>query len=520
MKIQYKITLAIALLIIVLILVLTVFMYGNWYSSVQKQVALDAKDHAIIIAEQEALQRAMMLDNGYISVNRMVESIHLKTGIQYLYIVNMEGRYFAHPIPDKVNTYHNQNDTKLDPLVSSPTYHYSLYNDAMVEAYVPIYTDGIQSGAVVVGMYNGRILQTIKGHAFRLVMFSSLAMILGVFIAYGLSKNIKKNMYDLEPEAIALLLNQQETVLEQIGEGIVATNHMGEILLINENAKNLLEMPNLRLGMKINTIPIFKLFGKLPKKDNKCEEEWRINENKIVKVQVVDLQKVSERLGFLYKIEDMSLVRQRAEELTNMQQLTQALRAQNHEFMNKLHTITGLIQLDEYDEALNYIEKITKARKAMVDALNQRIKVPAVAGLILAKHSKGAERKIELIIDEEAHISKIPKGALEEDITSIIGNLIDNAMDVLAKEGGGKIYLDMYQDSKQFSITVWDDGPGMSDTCLEKCFEKGFSTKGEDRGYGLYIVKNIVDYLNGHLELKNQEGLCCKVYLPMERKEV
>ncbi|WP_350344025.1 ATP-binding protein [Proteinivorax tanatarense] len=216
----------------------------------------------------------------------------------------------------------------------------------------------------------------------------------------------------------------------------------------------------------------------------------------------------------------MSLVRQRAEELTNMKQMTQALRAQNHEFMNKLHTITGLIQLNEHQSALNYIEKITQARKAIVDALNQRIKVPAIAGLILAKHSKGAERKIDLIIDEEAHISKIPEGALEEDITSIIGNLIDNAMDALAKEDGGKIYLDMYQDNEQFAITVWDNGPGMNDDSLRNCFKKGFSTKGEDRGYGLYIVKTIVEYLNGHIEFKSQEGLCVKVSLPMKRKEV
>ncbi|WP_350344026.1 hypothetical protein PRVXT_000395 [Proteinivorax tanatarense] len=139
----------------------------------------------------------------------------------------------------------------------------------MVEAYVPIYTDGIQSGVAIVSMYNGRILQTIKGHAFRLVMFSVLAVFLGVIIAYSLSKNIKKNMYNLEPEAIALLLNQQETVLEYIGEGIVATNHIGEILLVNENAKSLLEIPNLKLGMKITNLPVFKLFKKLPSKMKK-----------------------------------------------------------------------------------------------------------------------------------------------------------------------------------------------------------------------------------------------------------
>lgn len=506
MRMQSKIAVVLACLIGGLVLVITLFMYGNWFSAMQKQVALDARDQAIIIAENEAIQSALMIDNGYITVNRAVERIHLKTGIQYLYILNAQGRYFAHPIPEKVNTAYNEGDTMLYPLVSEPQMYYTLTTDAMVEAYVPVYTDGVPSGAVVVGIYNGRILQTIKGHAIRVVIIAVVAMVFGIAISYALSKNIKKAMFGLEPEAIGLLLNQQETILEHIGEGILATDASGKVLIINENAKKLLGIEHLKVGDDIHHHPVSKQLHL---------KEWRVENERRLKVETVALRALHPKLGTLYKLEDLSLVFQRAEELTDMKQLTQALRAQNHEFMNKLHTISGLIQLEAFDEALGYITDITKVRREMVDALNRSIKVPVLSGLILAKHSKALERHIQLQIDEDANVTQLPSGAMDADITSILGNLIDNAIDALTPIGG-HIYLDMYHDHETFTMTVIDDGPGIDETLMPYITEKGFSTKGEGRGFGLSIVCEKVCALGGDISFHQNEGLTVSVILPME----
>lgn len=510
MRMQTKIAVVLALMIGGLVLLMTVLMYGNWFSAMQKQVALDAKDAAIIIAENESIQRALTLENGYISTNKAVERIHLKTGIQYLYVLNQEGLYFAHPIPEKVNTPYEQGDTRLPPLVLEPVTYYTLNSDAMVEAYVPVYTDGVVSGSVVVGIYNGRILQTIRGHAISVIVIAVLAIAAGIGMAYVLSKNIKKAMFDLEPEAIALLFNQQETILEHIGEGVLATDLWGNILVVNENAKKLLNRPDLKIGDAIDTLPFLK---------DKQIKEMRIDGQKTLKVDRKGLSEVDQRLGTLYKFEDMSLVRERAEELTDMKQLTQALRAQNHEFMNKLHTISGLLQLEAFSEAQGYIEEITKARSEMVEAINHRIKVPVLSGLILAKHSRAAEKRIVLTIDEEALVEKLPSGVLESDMTSILGNLIDNAMDALSPKGG-TIHLDLYEDALNFVMSVCDDGPGIDDALMPFVFERGFSTKGDGRGFGLAIVQEKIKALGGSIHLANQEGLCVTAVLPMKAKEV
>ena len=198
-----------------------------------------------------------------------------------------------------------------------------------------------------------------------------------------------------------------------------------------------------------------------------------------------------------------------------MKQLTQDLRSQNHEFMNKLHTISGLIQLEAFDEALGYITDITKVRREMVDALNRSIKVPVLSGLILAKHSKALERHIQLQIDEDANVTQLPSGAMDADITSILGNLIDNAIDALTPIGG-HIYLDMYHDHETFTMTVIDDGPGIDETLMPYITEKGFSTKGEGRGFGLSIVCEKVCALGGDISFHQNEGLTVSVILPME----
>ncbi len=409
MKLQHKITLILATMIVLLIVFLTVSMYVTWYRSIQKQVAMDAMDQAVIIAENPALKTNIVNENGYIAVNKMVESIHLKTGVQYLYVLNTQGRFFAHPIPEKLNTLYRQEDMKLDPHQLKPTYYYEMTKNAMVEGYAPIYTDGIHSGTVVVGIYNGRILQTMNGYAMQVVVFSFLATGVGILVAYALSRNIKKSIYGLEPAEIAMLLKDKEVILENIGEGLMALNHLGEITMINHRAKELLDQMDLKEGMPYSRLVFADSFG--PYHDlgrGETQREWRIGTNRTLKIEWLALHDIDARLGWLFRIEDMSLLRKRAEELTNMHQLTQALRAQNHEFMNKLHTISGLIQLESYEHALQYIEQVSVTRQAVIGILNEKIKVPFVSGLILAKYSKATERHIEVVIDPDSDLESIP----------------------------------------------------------------------------------------------------------------
>lgn len=514
MKLQYKIMALVTTLVVTLVIVLTAVMFRTWFDSIQKQVALDAMDQAVIISENTEVKTNMEVVNGYLTVNRAVENLYLKTGIQYIYVINEEGRYYAHPHPERVNSVMNAGEIKGYTDITAPAYYYALTLDATVEGYAPIYTNGVKTGLVVVGIFNGRVIQTMMGQVLWLALFSLAAIGIGITSAYLLSRNIKRDISGLEPAEIALLLNQKDMILENIGEGIIATDHKGQFVLVNENARLLMDLP-LSEGDMLSQLPFYPYFIEDHYKlKSFFEFEWRISQSRIIAVSIKPLEHIHEQLGYLIKIDDMSLVRKRAEELTEMKQLTQALRAQNHEFMNKLHAISGLIQLEAYDGALEYIESITAPRQAMLQMIQERIKILSVGGLLLTKHSKLTEKQIRFEIDEDSWLENLPPLMSEQELTSILGNLIDNAEEALTLQSEKSISVGILQSDHALILTVADSGSGMTDVQLKRCFERGFSSKGEDRGYGLDIVKRIVDANGGEIKLSNQNGFTVKVTLP------
>ena len=150
--------------------------------------------------------------------------------------------------------------------------------------------------------------------------------------------------------------------------------------------------------------------------------------------------------------------------------------------------------------------------------MNEKVKVPFISGLILAKYSKAAERQIEFVIDERSYIDKVPDHVIEDDIASIIGNLIDNAIDALTGRPDARITMMLKSDEDGVTFIIKDNGPGIKNISVEKCFEKGVSTKGPDRGYGLFIVNERLERAHGKLWIENENGLICRVFIP-EGKE-
>lgn len=197
MRLQYKIMTLVTTLVVTLVIVLTVVMFRTWFESIQKQVALDAMDQAVIISENTEVKLNMEAINGYLTVNRAVENLYLKTGIQYIYVINENGHYYAHPHPDRVNSIMNEGEIKGDIDITSPAYYYALTLDATVEGYAPIFTNGVKTGLVVVGIFNGRVIQTMMGQVLWLALFSFAAIGIGFFGAYLLSRNIKRDISGL-----------------------------------------------------------------------------------------------------------------------------------------------------------------------------------------------------------------------------------------------------------------------------------------------------------------------------------
>jgi len=186
-----------------------------------------------------------------------------------------------------------------------------------------------------------------------------------------------------------------------------------------------------------------------------------------------------------------------------------ALRAQNHEFKNKLQTIAGLIQLEEHEKALSFISEITSAQQSQISFISKRFKNPSVGGILLGKSSRCAELGIEFSIDPDSFCSEL-EDFDNLSLIMIIGNLLENAIEAVQKlpRERRKIFFGLFEESGKIIIHVKDHGMGIAPEDLPHIFDKGFSTKenAQSRGYGLYNVKNRVEELGGDIEVESIPG--------------
>ena len=199
-----------------------------------------------------------------------------------------------------------------------------------------------------------------------------------------------------------------------------------------------------------------------------------------------------------------------AEELSGARFLVDSMRANTHDFTNKLHVILGLLQMREYDQAAAYIENVEFVQREGISRIMKAADDPALAALLVGKTAKATECNVRFSLEEGSCFRRsdvtIPTPAL----VTIVGNLIDNALEAMndydAPDGNKELLFGIYSAPNALTVTVDDSGPGIAPENLERVFERGFTTKGDGRGAGLYEVKRLVESLGGEISVKSAAG--------------
>lgn len=189
--------------------------------------------------------------------------------------------------------------------------------------------------------------------------------------------------------------------------------------------------------------------------------------------------------------------------------LVDSMRANNHDFTNKLHVILGLIQIGQYDKAVSYIQNISIIQRETISKVMNSIENPSFAALIVGKIARSSECNVKFILNEGSCLKNEDISIPSEALVTITGNLIDNALDSMNKDTSKnekELSLGIYTRPGELLIIVKDTGTGIPDEIKEKIFENGFSTKGEGRGIGLYHVKQLVSSLGGTITVESQVG--------------
>lgn len=478
---------------------------------VTKSVQNGLRDNAINIARMVARSPAIIngLDNRVdeAAIQLLANDMRQATNVEFIVVIDMQGIRKSHPVAEQVGQHMIGGDEiralKGEEYVSiaEGTLGHSL------RAFTPIYSrDGRQTGAVVVGILLNNMEQAAAQSRKLVYLATALGLLIGATGAVLLAGNIKKTLFGLEPFAIAKLLEERSAMLQSVREGIIAVDKEVNITLVNNEALRILAFAGIHGDPSgkcaEDYIPNSRLKEVLESGQAELDQEQDIN-GVVILTNRLPIIVNGQIVGAIATFRDKTEMRRLAEELTGVRAYVEALRSQTHEFMNKLHVVLGLVRLKCYDQLIAYISQIVHQQEAEVNFIGARIREPALAGFLLSKHSRAREIGADLTVTDDSYLPKAANSHIVHELVTIVGNLIDNAFEAVTACDKKKVLVRLNFDrlAKLLTITVADTGPGVAKEDRDKIFEKGFSTKADNRGLGLLLVKRSVEGLGGRISL-------------------
>lgn len=473
---------------------------GNSIMSIAKTVATH---HSII----EAIERQQGPD----AIQEIAEKIRMTTGARYIVVFDRQSRRWSHPNPSEIGLTVVGGDER--PALEGKEYlsiGQGTLGDSL-RAFTPIRApNGEVIGGVVVGTLMDKVSSVIWDSIKVLLFVMGFGLVTGCIGSYLLARNIKKSLFGWEPEEIAAILEERNAVLQGIKEGVIVINKAGKVTLLNEASLKLLNdsVSSKYLEQPVEeVIPNTRLNEVLRTGQPENDQIQDIN-GKLIVTNRLPVTVRGRVVGAVATFRDMTEVKTLAAELAGIKTYTEALRAQTHEFMNKLHVLWGLTQLECYDEVSDYIASIVSTAETEAQFVINRIKNPAIAGLLIAKFSTIREAGAKLTLEADSALDN-ESFLATSDLITILGNLIDNAMEAMRFQVLREICVFIHGNFHELEIVVSDTGPGIAPGINEKIFDWGYSTKGGQRGIGLFLVRQTVEKYHGSIYYENHATGCC-----------
>ena len=363
-------------------------------------------------------------------------------------------------------------------------------------AYAAIYDeDGNYIGFVMAIMLMQNIHKETWQAALIFVLITIAAILMELLISTEMSSKIKRSLMGYEPDVFSAMYRIRDNILESLDEGIIAIDNEGNVQFVNGAAEGMLNQIESGLATRIVGENINNL---------------QLGSETLV----IDRMPIKEKgicVGEIAILHDRAEYTKLMEDLTGTRYLVDSMRANNHDFTNKLHVILGLIQMEMYDKAVSYIENITIVQRSTISKIMNTIQEPAVAALLIGKTARASELNVKFVLREGCFYSNADMQLPSELLVTIIGNLIENAFeamnDTMDYDVQKELIFGIYSRPGAVLITTDDTGVGISEENLHRIFDNGFSTKGEGRGTGLYQVKEMVECYGGVIAVESQEGV-------------
>lgn len=439
--------------------------------------------------------------------------------IDVISVVNQESIRLYHSNHELIGTVYDG----TTPEFERGTREYYASNDqgpsgTQRRAYAAIYNaEGEYAGFVMAIM-----LQTsIRAETFQtfwiFFLITAVAIIMELMISSEMSGKIKESLMGYEPDVFSAMYQIRDNILESLDEGIIAVDSSQTIQFANKAAALLLcgnkEADEAMVGKTLGSVcnpDLLRHTLETGEKEFNIQERSLGNADILIdRIPIKEGEQVVGAVGILHNRAEYTKL---MEDLTGTRYLVDSMRANNHDFTNKLHVILGLIQMEMYEEAISYIENISIVQRETISKIMHTVNEPAVAALLIGKSARASELNVKFVLREGCYYSNTALNLPAEALVTIIGNLVDNAFESMneREEVSGQpkeLLFGIYSRPGAVLITTDDTGNGIRQEDLEHIFENGYSTKGEGRGTGLFQVKTLVEGLGGTISVESQEGV-------------
>ncbi|WP_405805974.1 sensor histidine kinase [Streptomyces sp. NBC_00210] len=462
------------------------------------------------------------------------ERLRRDAGVNFVVIMAPDGTRWTHPDPGEIGRkYLGSIDEALQGKIYSEKHLGTL--GPSVRTVAPVYDNGKITALVSAGITIQKISEQASKQVVGLLVVAGGALALGGLGTYVINARLRRHTHGMNAAELSRMHDYHEAALHAVREGLLMLDGRRRIALVNDGARELLGLDEDAVGRQVAELGLpAPLTGAL------LAAEPRVDEVHLTadRVIVVNTSPVvgGEQRGTVVTLRDHTELQALSGELDSERGFTQALRSQAHEAANRLHTVVSLIELGRADEAIDFATAELELAQVLTDRVVGAVGEPVLAALLLGKAAQANERGVELVLAEDSRIDDgvLPPSLPARNLVTILGNLIDNAVDAASEaavggrtgDGGrpprARVTVTAHADHEELLLSVADTGAGIDPADTEEVFRRGWSTHGAGRGLGLALVRQAVHRSRGTVDLTQgpDGGAEFTVRLPLHTSEV
>ncbi|WP_017569234.1 ATP-binding protein [Nocardiopsis halotolerans] len=456
----------------------------------------------------------------------LADSVDAATGTEFVVIASPRGIRSSHPDEELIG---GTVSTPPGPAAEGQEWT-GVQRGTMgrsVRAKVPIFSGGgsVHGGDArgeVVGYVSLGILASSAATEARAAIPAILGtvavvLVLGVAGAWALSRQVRTKTHGLEPADITALLESREALLYAVREGVLAVDGAGRLVLANPPVREMLGLPEASEGRSLDELGLSERVRDIVSGADPGDDRLLLAGNRILVANRMPVRVRGEDAGAVVTFRDRTELDRLTGELDGARTVTRGLRAQTHEFANRVHTLAGMLELGAHDEARAYLADLSATHTRTSTDISRHVDDSALAALTIAKSAQASELGVDLRLSPMTSVPALDR-EVRSDALLVLGNLVDNALDAVAATPHGWVELmvrlhparsnDLPHDLLEIRVT--DSGHGVADDVAEEIFRLGFTTKasrdGGTRGLGLALVKQVCEGRGGSVEMEVPDG--------------